>query len=86
MTNTSKVLKVAISNPSELIWKGEAESVSSENSAGKFDILFGHANFVTMINDKPIIIRNRDSKNQVVTYKTAVISVMDSHVIIYADI
>jgi len=86
MTDTSGVLKVVISNPSELIWEGEAESVSSENSAGKFDILSGHANFVTMINNKPIIIRNRDNKDQVVTYKTAVLSVMNGRVMIYADI
>lgn len=36
-------------SPDEIVWSGEALSLSSENSEGVFDILPGHANFMTLI-------------------------------------
>ena len=53
---------VTISNAEERIWEGSLHSVSSANSAGKFDILPGHANFVTMIKNEPIVIRAKRKK------------------------
>jgi len=50
-------LEVVVNSPDKLIWEGKAYSISSENSAGVFDILPEHANFVTMIENKPITIR-----------------------------
>ena len=86
MAATPETLKVVINSPDELIWEGEAESVSSENSTGKFDVLAEHANFVTMITNKPITIRTVGGKNQVFSYKTAVLSVRGGRVTIYAEI
>lgn len=77
---------VTISNEEERIWEGMAHSVSSANSAGKFDILPGHANFVTMIKNEPIVIRVKMKEDQTFTYKTAVLSVKNNKVQIYSDI
>lgn len=77
---------VTISNAEERIWEGVAHSVSSANSAGKFDILPGHANFVTMVKNEPIVIRAKMKEDQTFKYKTAVLSVKNNKVEIYSDI
>lgn len=77
---------VTITNAEERIWEGMAQSVSSRNSAGQFDILPGHANFVTMVKNEPIVIRAIMKKDQIFKYKTAVLAVKDNKVEIYSDI
>jgi F0F1-type ATP synthase epsilon subunit len=79
-------LLVVVATPDEQIWEGKAESVSSENSAGTFDILPQHANFVTMIKGKPIIVRTQSDGEKTFTYKNAVITVKEDKVSIYTDI
>lgn len=51
------VLNVKILSPTQTIFEGEAYSVSSTNSAGKFDILPFHANFITLVQKQPIFLR-----------------------------
>lgn len=52
-------LNVKIMSPTQTIFSGEALSVSSANSAGKFDILPYHANFIAMVQKSPVILRIR---------------------------
>ena len=49
-------LNIQIHSPEETIWQGEADAVSSTNSLGEFDILPEHANFITIVENKPILI------------------------------
>lgn len=78
---------VEVANPDELIWEGEAQSVSAENSAGKFDVLPQHANFVTIINpESPITVRTAEEDPHVFSYKDAVLSVKAGKVAIYVNI
>lgn len=53
----TKILNVKIISPTQTIFQGQALSVSSANSTGKFDILPYHANFITMVQKVPIILR-----------------------------
>jgi F0F1-type ATP synthase epsilon subunit len=50
-------LKVIISSPDKIIWEGPADSVSSVNSQGPFDILPMHSNFISIIEGKPITVK-----------------------------
>lgn len=44
-------------------FEGEAEAVSSQNQLGKFDILPGHANFITFIfKNLTIHLKNKEKK------------------------
>ena len=78
-------LNVVINSPNKLIWEGRASSVSSKNSTGTFDILPEHANFITMIEREPIVVRT-GTGDQTFTYDNAVVSVQDGNVTIYAGI
>ena len=52
-------LTVKIISPTQTIFDGEAYSISSINSLGKFDILPYHANFITLVQKAPITLRVR---------------------------
>ena len=78
-------LIVKVATPSEVLWEGEADSVSSENSQGLFDILPLHANLITLIREKPIIVRTGE-KDKSYTFKSAVIYMHEDSVKIYGDI
>jgi F0F1-type ATP synthase epsilon subunit len=86
MAPQRNVLKVVVMNPDERLWEGSAESVSSENSSGTFDILPQHANFVTIVRNKPITIRTLDGEEKKVTYKNAVLVIKEDALMIYTDI
>jgi F0F1-type ATP synthase epsilon subunit len=75
-------LHVKIQSPEGLIWEGEAESVSSENVLGKFDILPLHARFITIIQEKPIIAR-QGTEEKTFQFPRAVMFVHDDMVRIY---
>ena len=49
-----QILFVEIASPEKQIWEGNALSVSSVNSAGPFDILPMHANFITIVENQSI--------------------------------
>lgn len=78
-------LNIKISTPTEVLWAGEVESVSGENSQGKFDILPYHANFITLIQNNPITIRVDKAERQF-SFKTAVIRASNNTVRVYGDI
>ena len=64
MSKNTKKLKVSINSPQAVIWEGYADSVSSENNVGVFDILPEHSNFITMIEKNLIIIRNEKEQTK----------------------
>jgi len=78
-------LRVKITSPQKVIWEGTANWVSSENSAGKFDILPMHANFITIIEGKPIKIKT-DTGVMDYSYPRSVLFTQNNTVLIYTNI
>lgn len=81
MTNPS--LHVRIISPKQLILDTEAASVSSKNLQGDFDILPQHANFITLIENSPIIVRIPNQKPLVFKFPLAIIFNTENKVNIY---
>ena len=81
-----QTLKVRIITPKQVIFNEDSLSISSTNTVGKFDILPTHANFITLIQNSPIIIRK--TNHQLVTFKfpLAIIYTVSNKVNIYTDI
>lgn len=86
MDKPNKAFNIIINSPNELIWEGRVTSVSSKNSVGPFDILYGHANFITMIQNESITAISLDGKKHSFKYESAVLSVYNEVVTIYAEI
>ncbi len=58
----NKTFDVKIMNSDAVLFKGKAKSVSSVNDTGKFDILPGHTNFISII--KEHLTLTTDTNNQ----------------------
>lgn len=80
------MLKVQVLTPKQIIYQSEASAVSSRNSVGNFDILPGHANFITLINDRQVVIRLGDGTEKKFDFSLAVIHCTNDKVSIYSDI
>ncbi len=48
-------LNVSVRNPEEVLFQGEASSVTTYNEKGLFDVLPIHENFISIIKDKVIV-------------------------------
>lgn len=81
-----RLLQVKITSPKETIFEGPVVSVSSKNSSGDFDILPLHANFITLIENKPIVIRMNNKQVKSYTFPVAIIYTRENKVDIYTDI
>jgi len=79
-------LNVRIISPKEDLFNGTALSVSSENSSGKFDILPQHANFITLIQNSPIVIRTGEGKDLSYNFPLAIVHTAENQVRIYTDL
>ncbi len=77
-------LTVKLMTPKQMLYSGPAQSVSSTNSAGNFDILNQHANFISIIENHPIIIRTgtQELKFQ---FSQAIIYAVKNVVTIFAE-
>ena len=80
-----ETLNVRITRATQLLWEGNAASVTSKNVDGPFDVLPMHANFVTLIRGEPITIKFPDGSAQTHYFKYAVMYVQENSVKIYAD-
>jgi F0F1-type ATP synthase epsilon subunit len=79
------LLHVRINSPEKIIWEGDALSVSSANASGPFDILPFHTNFISVMENKEIIIKT-ESGVQKFTYPISVLYNHSNQVHIYTNI
>lgn len=83
---SNSTLHVRIISPQQLILDTEATSVSSKNLLGSFDILAQHANFITLVENAPIVIRASKQKPLVFKFPLAIILTSSNKVDIYTYI
>lgn len=76
-------LHIRIISPQQLLLEEEAESVSSKNLQGPFDILPQHANFITIVENQPITIRVPKQKPLIFKFDLAIILTRENKVDIY---
>lgn len=83
---TDATLFVRIISPTRVFFQGQAESVSSKNVDGNFDILPQHANFITLIEGNPIIVRTPDKKSFTFKLPFAILFTRENKINIYTYI
>lgn len=81
----NQVLTVRIVSPKKDLFGGVALSVSSTNSAGKFDILPQHANFITVVEGNPISVKIGTGQILSFNFPLAIIHTQNNRVNIYTD-
>lgn len=80
------LLHVRILNSKEVLFDGQALSVSSKNSAGKFDVLPEHANFITLLENTDVVVRGQNASPLKFHFKQAILYTSKDQVSIYGDI
>jgi len=73
-------------SPNGELYNLKARSVSSNNSAGRFDILPGHANFVTFLSGKKIDLVLDTKEQMQLDYPVGIIQVGRDKVTIFVDV
>lgn len=64
-TKVNKQLFLKIHNREGILYQGNAVSISSTNDKGKFDILIGHNNFITLVNEKLELVLESGEKKDI---------------------
>lgn len=80
---TNPTLHVRILSPQQLFLDTLASSVSSKNLSGSFDILPQHANFITVVENQPIVVRLAGQKPITFKFPLAIIYTTENKVNIY---
>lgn len=80
----SSLLSVFMRSDEEVLYLGEAESVTSFNEKGIFDVLPLHSNFISIIKDRVVIMLN-DRPNEF-KIDTAIMKVKKNNVHIFSGI
>lgn len=84
--NFAEILQVKIVSPKQDFYNGPSLAVSSINSAGPFDVLPQHANFITIVQNQPITVQVPGRSPLVFHFPLAIIYVSQNKVSIYTDI
>lgn len=77
------VLKVL--SRGDVLFQGEIDSVSSVNDTGKFDILPGHAHFISLIRNY-LIIREKGGRTRELKIGSGILKVINNQASIYLGI
>ena len=77
-------LKVAVRDREKIIFEGEAESITSYNKTGKFDILPRHANFISLVSER-VVINQKGGGQKEITLVNGVLKVSGNEVKIFAS-
>lgn len=80
---TNPTFHVRILSPQKLYLDTDCVSISSENLKGKFDILASHANFITTVENHPIVVRLESEKPFVFKFPIAIIMARENRVDIF---
>jgi F0F1-type ATP synthase epsilon subunit len=78
-------LSVLIKSRTKIFFDGRAQSLTSNNDKGVFDILPQHANFISIIKDFIIVDKGLKTE-QKFTIKNGVLSVQSNKVDVYLDV
>lgn len=81
----NSVLNVRIASTKEDVFVGDAQSLSSVNISGPFDILVGHAKFVTLVEKAPIVLRFNDGTKKEFYFDLAIIRVKSDKVDVFVN-
>ena len=85
MDNTNQLLYVTVKNPSGTQYQGHAESVTSYNNGGIFDVMGYHTNFISLIKNA-VIIHEKEKKDITIPVENGIIKVYENTVTVFLGI
>lgn len=82
--NTTKdgLLTVQIVHGDNIMYEGQAISISSRNERGRFDILSYHTNYISLIKDF-ILVKEPSGKENQIVIKSGIMRVYENNVQVF---
>ena len=84
-TTIEQILNVVVRDRSGILFEGEADSISSYNDTGDFDIMPFHANFISIIKNK-IVLRSKGGMVQTIPLEIGILKVSQNKIEVYLGI
>lgn len=81
----SKIIQVKVHAPYKIYFDGPALSVSAVNDTGPFDVLPGHHNFMTLLNQCDVVIRT-EKEEQSIPISKGIMHVKANAVVVFLDV
>lgn len=85
MVKLTREFQVTVFSPFETFYNGPAVAVTAESSVGKFDILYGHANFLSLLVPCEVKVRTVQEE-KTMEIKRGILQVADNTVWLFANI
>lgn len=80
-------LLAKIYTPFKVFFEGDAKSVTAVNETGKFDVLPGHHNFITMLIPCDVtVVTAKDKEPKVIPIARGLMHIKDNKLIIFLDV
>lgn len=78
-------IRVVIRNKEKILFQGDVKAVTSNNDAGKFDVLAMHSNFISLIKDY-VLIHKVDGTTEELKLENGLMRVLTDQVEIFIGI
>jgi F0F1-type ATP synthase epsilon subunit len=82
----STALHIKVYSPFNTYYDGDADSISAENDTGPFDVLFGHRNFLTLLNPCDLVIRKKGQEDEKISITRGLMHVHQNKAIVFLDV
>lgn len=79
-------MHIKVYAPFKVYFDGLATSISAENATGPFDILPGHHNFMTLIDQGEVIVRTDGDKEEKFKIVRGIMHVKADDVVVFLDV
>lgn len=83
---TKGLLRVKIYTPFKTFYENDAKSVTALNESGKFDILPGHHNFISMLLPCNVLVEAPDGEFKTIAITRGLMHVREDRLIIFLDV
>lgn len=68
-----------------IVYRGDVDSITSFNDEGEFDVLAGHANFISLIQNR-LVIRDMEGNMRNIRVSSALMRVRENFVEVYLGV
>lgn len=82
---TEQRLQVKVFSPYDSFFEGTALSLSANNAAGSFDVLYNHANFFSLLVPGRVTV-NTGYNTVMIDIESGVLHVRDNNITLYANV
>lgn len=83
---TDKEMVVKVFSQGHTYYEGLAKTVSAQNQTGPFDVLYGHANFLSLISAGDVVLKTDENEIKKIPINRGIMHVNQGRVQVFLDV